>query len=85
MDTIRDRLRDNRAQSFTYEIAGHIIEIVWKLPDAQNWQLPGFAPFLSKKLSDAVTDPQIPHSSEYKLLTISILSIDKAEKDRKTE
>lgn len=86
MDAISDSMSDSmQYKSFTYEIAGHVIEIVWKLPSAQNWQLPGFTQFLSKKLSGTETDPQIQHSSEYKLLTINILSIDEAEKDLKSE
>ena len=34
-----------------YEIAGFKVKIVWDLPDGQKFELPGFAPFLSKKLS----------------------------------
>ena len=34
-----------------YEIAGFKVKIVWDLPDRQKFELPGFAPFLSKKLS----------------------------------
>ncbi|MFA7718228.1 MAG: hypothetical protein WC875_05950 [Candidatus Absconditabacterales bacterium] len=66
-------------QSFTYDIAGHVIELVWKLPDAQNWQLPGFAPFLSKKLSDAVNDAQTQNSYKDKLLSVNIKSIEEVD------
>lgn len=64
-----------RPQSFTYEIAGHCIEIVWKLPDGQMWQLPGFAPFLYKKLSVSDT------FQKNKLLVFNILSLDESDED----
>jgi hypothetical protein len=68
-------------KSFTYEIAGHFIEIVWKLPDGQHWQLPGFAPFLSKKITGTENDPQTQNSSENKLLTVNVISIEEAQED----
>jgi len=37
-----------------YEIAGFKVKIVWDLPDGQKFELPGFAPFLSKILSGSV-------------------------------
>ena len=37
-----------------YEIAGFKVKIVWDLPDGQKFELPGFAPFLSKTLSGSV-------------------------------
>lgn len=72
-------------KSYVYEIAGHLIEIVWKLPDGQNWQLPGFAPFLSEnmseKLSVAVSDCKAKMHPEAKLVTINIVFLDKATED----
>ena len=57
-------------KSYVYEIAGHFIEIVWKLPDGQNWQLPGFAPFLSEKMSKTDKECEATNSPENKLFTI---------------
>lgn len=72
-------------QSHVYEIAGHFIEIVWKLPDGQNWQLPGFAPFLSEKLSEKMSktdkECEATNSPENKLFTINIVPLKEAAED----
>lgn len=69
-------------KSYVYEIAGHFIEIVWKLPDGQNWQLPGFAPFLSDKLSEKMSktdkECEATNSTENKLFTINIVPLKEA-------
>lgn len=57
------------SKKYLYEIAGFLVEIVWKLPDGQRFDLPGFRPFL-RNVEDLISD----HSDI--LLRFEIESVD---------
>ena len=43
------------SKKYLYKIAGFLVEIVWKLPDGQRFDLPGFRPFL-RNVEDLISD-----------------------------